>query len=99
MRLTKDVTRLRFLNIFCIQVILTANASLVSRGASVDSSCKAECGSGGVIVINGTINGTVPNPLLHTSPVKPGNSYVINGVVLINGKDQTLSDNLLLCGK
>ena len=65
----------------------------------MDSSCKAEYGSGGVIVINGTINGTVPNPLLHTSPAKPGNSYVINGVVLINGKDQSLSHNLLLCGK
>lgn len=51
-------------------------------------SCGAKHGSGGVIVINGTVNGVTPNRLDHTSSAYPGDyDYQSYGVVLINGKD------------
>ena len=76
-----------FHHFLALKVNLTRDANLVSRGApgNPKQKCESFSGSGGVIVINGTINGTTPDPLKHTSPYSYSGMWKSYGVVLING--------------
>jgi hypothetical protein len=74
------------------KVTLTRLPNLEARGApgSDDTKCDSFSGSGGVIVINGTIYGGTPYPESDTSPIPKGKKSKSYGVVLINGNMQDL---------